>query len=249
MAANYAEACRYANERLERCGQLLSAGYRPEALAASEADPDLLQLVAVLTIPELDAWHELIGMYGWQCPEALKTPIANAINDAYAAQKRLAPLLTQHRGLAMQDAPLQQRLGVLRQLAADDPTTAFWREDVASFEQHYADEISAVAQGNLKANNLAAIYDFVNRFENEPWANPLPEKVANTFRFAVDRISYQQLFPKLANDLEQAYSRSDVGAGAKFKKTVGSVSVTLAIGSIDFGNAAENLQSCSADFR
>jgi len=209
LSAQYSSACRYANERLERCADLLAKGHRPEAIALSEADPDLLQLVASLAFPELDVWHELTGTYGWERAESLKIPIANAINDAYAQEKLLGSLLSEHRSLAMQDAPVQLRLNVLRQLASQDATTPFWIEDVAVFETHYAEEICASAQSHLQSNNLASIHDFVGRFEQEPWANPLPENVNTTYRFAVDRISYLHLFPKLANQLEEAYGRGD----------------------------------------
>jgi hypothetical protein len=210
LAAKFAAVCRYANQRLERCADLLGKGYRPEAIALSEADPDLLQLIATLTFLELDVWHELTGNYGWERAESLKTPIAAAINDAYAQEKQLAALLIEHRKSAMEDAPLSQRLGVLRRLAFQDVTTPFWREDIAVFERHYSEELAVGAQAFLNSNNLPAIHEFVGRYEEQPWENPLPEKVSSVYKSAVDRISYQHLFPKLANQLEDAYSRRDV---------------------------------------
>ncbi|HTQ37816.1 MAG TPA: hypothetical protein VMJ32_02240 [Pirellulales bacterium] len=211
LASVYAQACLYANQRLERCSALLAKGCRPEAIALSEADPDLLQFVASLSFSELAVWQELTGTYGWPRAESLKTQIANAINDAYAMEKQLAPLLGQHRTLALQDAPINQRLSVLRQIAGADITTAFWRDDVAVFEGQYALELGAAGQSWLNSNHFARIQDFVGQIEQEPWTSPLPESTNTVYRTALERISYEQLFPNLAVELELAYSRKDVG--------------------------------------
>src|SRR5271167_4942960 len=57
-AAEYAELCASANERLRQCAVLLQRGLRAEAINLAEASPNLLDLVTALDLPAADRWAE-----------------------------------------------------------------------------------------------------------------------------------------------------------------------------------------------
>src|SRR4051812_40971078 len=64
-AAQYAEACAEANQRLRQVGQLLKRGLRSEALQLTEEEPNLLDFVGMLDFPELPAWRDLLKRWVW----------------------------------------------------------------------------------------------------------------------------------------------------------------------------------------
>lgn len=216
LAQQYAAACRYANDRLERCGGLIAKGHRPEAISLSQAEPDLLQLVASLTFPEMDLWQEIASTYGWDRAPALKAEIAGTINDGYATEERLSGLLNANRALAMREAPVHQRLTLLRQIASEDVTTPFWRDDVATFERQFANEMASFGQSLVQTQDIKAIEGFVARYEQEPWVTTPPEAARTVFRRAVEQVSFQRTLPNLVSEFENAHS---VQAWSQLQKT------------------------------
>ena len=58
-AAEYAEACAAANERLRAIAPLLRRGLRSEVIQLAEEDPNILELVATLDFPGREDWCDL----------------------------------------------------------------------------------------------------------------------------------------------------------------------------------------------
>src|SRR5437870_5558580 len=104
LARHYAQACRAANDRLNRCGDFLEKGLRTQAIGLAEAEPDLLDLLAVLNFPELDEWKDLAATYGLPTFQPLRLDVADGINQAYAQEKQVEKLLRRHRRLALAKA-------------------------------------------------------------------------------------------------------------------------------------------------
>jgi hypothetical protein len=116
--------------RVQRLGHvtLLQQGLRSEAIQLAEAEPKLLNVVAALDFPERSEWDDLVQMNQLTPAPMLPIEPARLLNEAYAEEDPLQDLLRRHRRLALQRAPLRSRIGVLRQLAAQDrqrsgPTT------------------------------------------------------------------------------------------------------------------------------
>src|SRR5436309_2319194 len=64
LAAAYAAACRDVNQRLARCEEFLNKGLRSEAIHLAQAEPALLEVVAVLDFPERPQWEEVLVYFG-----------------------------------------------------------------------------------------------------------------------------------------------------------------------------------------
>src|SRR3954470_5323888 len=133
-AAQYAEACAKANQRLRQVAQLLKRGLRSEALQLTEEEPNLLDFVGMLDFPELPAWRDLLRRWGMAPPPALLIDLASDINQAYADHQPLESLLKQHRLLALGRAPLTARARTLRQIRRADPANMAWEEDLKILE-------------------------------------------------------------------------------------------------------------------
>src|SRR3954464_3658995 len=63
--ADYSAACESVNQRLQKCGELLRAGLRSEAIQRCEVDPNLLTLVTALDFPELTEWNAYLQLQGF----------------------------------------------------------------------------------------------------------------------------------------------------------------------------------------
>ena len=210
LAARYAAAVHAANARLERCSELLKNGYRPEAIALAEEEPDLLKVVDLLNFNGQYAWRELVAAYGFERSPLLKFETAAALNEAYAAVERLSEPLRRHRRLALEEAPLPQRLAQLRELAAADPTTPFWQRDVESYERHHADRLLESARTAEQAADVAALATFVEAFERESWQAPVPETLTQAYAAALVKVAGAVTLPNLFRRIEAAYAAQDV---------------------------------------
>src|SRR5438094_137245 len=97
LATTYAEACREVNDRLGQCEELLQQGLRSQAVELAEVEPRLLDAIALLDFPERAGFEEVAAAYGWQRQHALKLECADQLNEAYAIEEELRPLMIKHR--------------------------------------------------------------------------------------------------------------------------------------------------------
>ncbi|HET6249861.1 MAG TPA: hypothetical protein VFE47_19380 [Tepidisphaeraceae bacterium] len=105
----------------------------------------------------------------------VKLDSAKSLNEAYAEQVPIEPLLVKHRLLALTNAPLADRLSVLRKLAELDPVSACWGEDVGQFEQARFSILKSETAAAIKAGDLSWIDRLLNEVMAEPWRTPVPE--------------------------------------------------------------------------
>ena len=142
-AAEYVQACRDANDRLRKCIDSLRRNLRGDAIQLAEAEPNLLDLVALLDFPELPHWKVICTTHDLGAPPELLIELATALNEAYAAEEPMENLMAHHRLMALARAPLRERLMVMRRIAELDQSSIFWEEDIQKFELARLDEIRA----------------------------------------------------------------------------------------------------------
>ncbi|HID21572.1 MAG TPA: hypothetical protein EYP14_04140, partial [Planctomycetaceae bacterium] len=157
LAAEYARACREANERLRRCEEFLQRGLKAEAIQIAEAEPNLLDLAALLDFPGRSQWDDLAVMYELPRAESLLIPVVSELNAAYNEQLSLDGLLKKHRLLALARAPLPMRLGVLRRLAEADLESLFWEDDVRAMERVRLEQIEREASEARRRDDVATL--------------------------------------------------------------------------------------------
>jgi hypothetical protein len=174
LASAYADACAEAALRLGRCHRLLQQGLRSEAIQLAESEPKLLDMLAVLDFPERPEWDDMVQMR--DLPPAPRIPLepARLLNEAYAEEDPLQDLLRRHRRLALQRAALRLRIAVLRQLAAQDPGSPIWADDIRAFEQFRLLEIQDEATEALKHQDPEWIGRLVSEVEQPGWSEPPP---------------------------------------------------------------------------
>ncbi len=176
LASLYGDACREVNQRLRRCEEYLKKGLRGEAIHYAEAEPVLLDVVAVLDFPERSDFHETLIFYALPEPPQLLLKIAKDLNQAYAEEQPLEELLPRHRRLALLRAPVLERLQVLRQIAELDQDNPLWGEDVRLFEgaasARNPDSDGGPIQGRCRPGRRVCPRAFQGRLAHPPPRSP-----------------------------------------------------------------------------
>jgi hypothetical protein len=216
LAEDYAKACTEANQRLKQCERLLQQGLRTEALHAAEAKPLLLDLVAALQFPERAEWVETVQSHDLMAPPVLFLDSAAALNEAYAQQDPLADLLRRHHLLVLSRAPLSERIAILAQIAARDPDTPHWEDDLRSYQKVRLRQIVEEATPAAHHRDLAALNGLVHELEATNWLEPPPSSLLQGVKATavkVRRANARAALAPLADQLNDAFAEFDVEIG------------------------------------
>jgi hypothetical protein len=173
-AAGYAEACREANARLRRCEEFLQKGLRSEAIHLAQAEPVLLDLLAVLDFPERSQWEEVIFTYNLPSPPKINIASAEALNEAYTSVLPLEQLLRKHRLLALTRASLPDRLAVMRQIAQLDGNNPIWAEDIGEFEKARIRQMEGELEHALQTSDMRALNALLGEVRTTQWVTSPP---------------------------------------------------------------------------
>lgn len=204
LATAYAKACKDANVRLRRCGDLLQRGLRSEAIHLADEPPNLLDLTASLDLPRLSEWEAICAMYNLQRPQRLLIDVAAELNEAYALEQPLESALSDMRLLALAKAPLQPRLEVLRRIAAADPLTIRWTEDIGALETLQLSALSRDAKTAIQRSDFATLHTIGKQLSDQQWTTPPPHELVE--------MVFDAELNQLCEDMSSAQSKNDVRA-------------------------------------
>ena len=126
---------RSANKRLRECDSLLANGHRSEAIQLAEQEPNLLELVGVLDLPELLEWNDFVAEYGIRVAPELQIEIATDLNHAYSDDTPLEGLLNRLRVYSIGRSPLRIRIDILRKISKLDVESPHWQDDLKAYEK------------------------------------------------------------------------------------------------------------------
>jgi hypothetical protein len=217
----YAEACRETNERLQKCGQLLKAGLRSEALQLCEIEPHLLDAVATLDFPERDTWIQIVARRGIAQPPPLSMEIAGDLNDAYAIEQPMEALLARHRLLALARSPLRYRVKTLRDLAEVDPDNPVWGEDLLLFERERCKEIQQEAMDAAAAGDVAAVAQLEAELQTSSWMETPSLGLVRLVSDAKAKLNTKQArkeLQRIERELNDAFAEFDADRGRQLRK-------------------------------
>jgi hypothetical protein len=220
LLTGYAEACEEANQRLRRCEEFLQQGMRSEAVHLAQAEPPLLDLVAILDFPELVELDEVPITYDLPATPKLLLATAEALNQAYAELQPLENLLREHRRLALARAPLDHRLAVMRKIAELDPANLLWEESIREFEKAHLREMQFDVDLALGRNDSDAVISVWHKINTTNWlVEPPLEMVQKLETLAKQDLERRTLhaLSKLVAELGTAVARRDLAAALKLR--------------------------------
>lgn len=215
LSKDFQEITRKINERLRRCGEYLRQGLRVEAIQEAETDPRLIEAVGVvqgLTDDEWKRWQELAQFLELPLSEPPLHDVAQMIDEAYSEHAPLESLLRQYRKLALQRAPLAQRVAHLRQLALNDPNTEIWQTDLRAYEEARLAQIVQVARTGARGASLVECQNLLAEVQDVPWTIALPPKLVPTLQSQVreaERKDARSRLGQIFEKLQAAYAAED----------------------------------------
>jgi len=218
LAREFHSLTRKLNERLRRCGEYLRQGLRAEAIQEAETEPRLLDVVGVvqsLGDDERLTWIELAQFLELPTPEPVLFDVAEMIDEAYSEHAPLEKLLRAHRKLALQRAPLPQRLALLRQIGREDPNSDFWRTDIRAYEEVRISQISQEMRSLArKGAGVAELQSLVGEVQGGGWSIPIPSKLLPTLQTQLReaaRSDARERLEEVAAQLHAAFGAMDFG--------------------------------------
>ncbi len=161
---------RSANKRLRECDALLSEGHRSEAIQLAEQEPNLLEVVSILDFHELAEWNDFVAELDLTVTPELQIDIATDINGAYSEDEPLERLMKKFRVLSLARAPLRSRIDLLRQIAKRDVGTAYWKDDLKSYEETRIRQISDESREAISSRNYAEVRRLADELHKKPWS-------------------------------------------------------------------------------
>jgi hypothetical protein len=230
LAFSFARACAAVSQRLVRCDRLLQQGLRSEAIQLAEAEPNLLEALAVLDFPELHHWDELVELRGLEPAPRLPIDLARRLNEVITEQAPLQDLLRSHRRLALQRAPLKSRIDVLRKLSAQDPGNPIWGNDLHGFEAARLQQIPEEAREAASKRDLARLQGLLAEVEQPAWREPPPRALASALRRAEARLRGEKtrvMVAGLVDRLNDAFAARDPIRGRLVRRELAELHMTL----------------------
>ncbi|MCL2649187.1 MAG: hypothetical protein FWD61_19665, partial [Phycisphaerales bacterium] len=232
-AADYAALCVQANERLRKCSSFLQQGLRSEAIHMADENPNLLDLVAALDLPDPQTWTDYCQNNGLAVPPPLQLDRAQQLNEAYSQDQPLEHLLARHRLLALSRAPVRERLNTMRRIAQLDQGNAAWEKDIRVFEKARLHELPHAFHSAVKNRQDQAIADLMAELTQEPWFEAIPVELSTAVSDAysrMQRIGTETELRKLLVPLRDAYAAQSLheckGLVARWKKIMAHYQVT-----------------------
>lgn len=175
LAAQYADAVRALNARLQSTQTALDAGQTSDAVRLMEAEPKLVDEVGALDFHQLGVWQRLCAAHGWESPPAIDQGLVDRILEVYNSSAMLEPALKAYRK-AMRTRDERVIVQSLRRLASLDPSNSEWGRDLArgeaSLQKALAAEFRAAPDDDRREAVAADLLD-------DPWSvSPSAEAVA-----------------------------------------------------------------------
>ena len=202
---------RHANKRLRECDALLAEGHRSEAIQLAEQEPNLLEVVSILDFPELPEWNDFVAELGLTVTPQLQIDIATDINGAYSDDEPLERLLRKFRLLSLARAPLRNRIDLLRQIAKRDVGTAYWKDDLKSYEQVRIRQIADEARDAIASRNYADIRRLADEVHKKPWYSKPDRRVTERIDQAMIAVKKLEAVTHLSKVTQEVLAAKEMG--------------------------------------
>ncbi len=219
-AEQFAELAQVAGERLDRCVELLRLGQRSEAIRLADLAPNLIDLLAALDFPELDAWRLVCEHMDLPVPRPLGAERAAELNEAYAVDQPTKQLLRQWRVEAIARAPLAQRLATLRRLVELEPQNVAWQTDLKRYESARLEQMAATLSQVYGNKDLTTLAAWIQELTTSSWSVPVPSRLVEAINKAHGELARQSAraeMIELAGRLHEAHAALDEAAGRRLR--------------------------------
>ena len=215
LAEDYAKACKDMTGRLKACIAYLRSGNTAEAVRLADVEPNLFDIYNLLDFPEREDWVGVLESFGYKLPPPFPKELARQLNDAYCQSVSLEPLQKRYRVLAIERAPLAERLQVLRSIVAADPINPSWRKDLEAFEEERLKELGHDIDQAVAENNYVEMRQLQKEI-SQNWCMPVPAYLRDKLNVKLRGIHFQSLnkqLEELVGQLQKSHDDRDIEKG------------------------------------
>jgi len=184
-------AIRNINARLSSAHQLIVAGRRAEAIELAQTPPDVVEEVAVWDSSLIRDWNYWSSHFRLPTLTPLRSDLATTLSSAYTIERQLEHLLKRHRLLAIGRGNLQQRIAVLSQLAAADPSNPQWNRALAQYQRKRLEQLAERAAQGQKLGDLGCLQQVVDEVRETRWLTPSAKTQLDTLQRQIARFRDQ----------------------------------------------------------
>ncbi len=231
----YVASCEETNRLLRDCDDLIERGLRDEALQRSDAH-DLLDRVALLDFPERQQWAEYVSICGLPSPPEIEMGRAADLNEAYAVQQPLEPLLRLHRLHALAKSPLPKRIGIMRRIARQDGGNPIWSRGIKEFERVRHQQLKAAVQQASRGNDIKSLASLEQELRSPLWTTEPDKSLVNLAIEAHTQLRQSRArteLDRLQRELNEAYADFDAARARPIRARWNALSAIADLGDRD----------------
>lgn len=140
LASEYLVCCREVNRHLEMAEEQAKSGNSSEAIRQMETF-QIMEEYNYVNFAHKDQWKQTCLTLGLDVPITTLDAKADRLIQLYETLGPMRKLLTAHRLLALEHAPLKNRLAILYQIAPMEMLNPVWDEMIHQYEKARLDEI------------------------------------------------------------------------------------------------------------
>ncbi len=206
------QAIRSVNERLASVHQLIAAGRRAEGIEIAEGPPHVLDEIAILDSQLIRDWEHWSGQFGLPRFAPLRSDLASLLNGAYTAENQLEHLLRRHRLLAIGRANLRQRIAVLSQLSAADPSNPQWNKGLALCQRLRLEQLSERSSRARKLRDLRGLQQIMAELRQTRWLTPVSKAQVEAVQKQINMLQIRESTNEaiaLSEHIQDAYAAGD----------------------------------------
>lgn len=211
------------DERLARCADLLRRGLRDEAVGYEADTPALIDAVTLLDLaskPQWEAWKSALDANDFPLPPLPRMDLAAVLVEARNTLADLKPLLDRWRRLNLSNAPLPERLRMLRKLRQKDPNNEVWFESILEHEKQRLMEIERDIKAAITAKDETALTALLDELTDD-WTEKPPERLKAAATSALENFKSSRLDRQMAEvgrNLAAAFESRDLDAGRQLRR-------------------------------
>ena len=224
LLAQYSVIIPEIDERLAKCDALLQRGLRDEALSYANDAPSLFDAVGFLDLEknqqQWEKWKATLTLHEMYIPVGPKVDIARELYDAEMYLAQLKPLLSKYRRAVLGNAPLVQRLGLLRKLREADPTCSAWIESIQEHEKRRLMDMEVEVQDAFQQKNETALQRIAKELQAE-WIKRPPAHLVASVKKSLKKVTDNRVGNQLdtiTHALVMAKAEGDLGSARALRE-------------------------------
>lgn len=218
MLPEITEAIEGINEALRETDTLLYEGLRDEAIGLH--DEEFPAVALRLHLQDKPQWPMAALFFeteGITPPPALDFGTLSSLNMAFSELQGLRKPLDRWRRMALERAPLGDRIVQLRMIQSKDSTKPVWADQIAAFEEVRILEVADAVKQALQERNADRVAALHKELTRDGWGLPIPKRLIEDTRggdaWAALRRQLKGM-DSLSAEIERTYSRVAAAASA-----------------------------------